>query len=89
MKPSELGQFWGAEFENRWYTECGRGLEPRFGGKSLFDAARNFSVVEFIKQVDQVNFGVLSSKIVGIQSVGGALSLVLAFEISFWREIAV
>ena len=30
MKPSELGQFWGAEFENRWYTECGRGLQPRF-----------------------------------------------------------
>ena len=31
MKPSELGQFLGAEFENRWYTECGRGLQPRFG----------------------------------------------------------
>ena len=31
MKPSELGQFWGAEFENRWYTEFGRGLQPRFG----------------------------------------------------------
>ena len=57
--------------------------------KSLFDAARAFSVVEFIKQVDQVNFGALSSKIVGIQSVGEALSLVSAFEISFWREIAI
>ena len=31
MKPSELGQFLGAEFENRWYTECGLGLQPRFG----------------------------------------------------------
>ena len=31
MKPSELGQFLGAEFENRWYTERGRGLQPRFG----------------------------------------------------------
>ena len=31
IKPSELGQFLGAEFENRWYTECGRGLQPRFG----------------------------------------------------------
>ena len=30
MKPSELGQFWGAEFENRWYTGRGRGLQPRF-----------------------------------------------------------
>ena len=64
-------------------------MKSRFGGKSLFDAVRAFSVVEFIKQVDQVNFGVLSSKIVGIQSVGGALNLVSAFEISFWREIAI
>ena len=32
MKPSELGQFWGAEFENRWYT--GR-LKPRFDAKTL------------------------------------------------------
>ena len=27
-------------------------LKSRFGGKLLFDAARAFSVVEFIKQVD-------------------------------------
>ena len=26
-------------------------LKSRFGGKSLFDTARAFSVVEFIKQV--------------------------------------
>ena len=64
-------------------------LKFRFGGKSLFDAARALSVVEFIKQVDLVNFGALSSKIVGIQSVGGAFSLVLSFEISFWRKIAI
>ena len=62
-------------------------LKSRFGGKSLFDAVRGFSVVEFIKQVDQVNFGALSLKIVGIQSVGGAFSLVLVFKVLFWREI--
>ena len=30
MASSELGQFWGAEFENRWYTDNGRGLQPLF-----------------------------------------------------------
>ena len=30
MGKSGLGQFWGAEFENRWYTGIGRGLQPRF-----------------------------------------------------------
>ena len=30
MGPSELGQFWGAELKNRWYTGNGRGLQPRF-----------------------------------------------------------
>ena len=58
-----------------------------FGGKLLFDTARALSVVEFIKQVDLVNFGALGSKIVGIQSVGVAYSLVLVFKILFWREI--
>ena len=28
---SGFGQFWGAEFENRWYTGNGRGLQPRIG----------------------------------------------------------
>ncbi len=27
---SELGQFWGAEFKNCWYTGVGRGLQPLF-----------------------------------------------------------
>ena len=31
MGTSGLGQFWGAEFENRWYAGNGRGLQPRFG----------------------------------------------------------
>ena len=35
MGPSELGQFWGAEFENRWYTDNGRGLQPLFHDLSL------------------------------------------------------
>ena len=30
MGMNEFGQFWGAEFENRWYTGNGRGLQPRF-----------------------------------------------------------
>ena len=30
MGSSVLGQFWGAEFENRWYTDNGRGHQPRF-----------------------------------------------------------
>ena len=29
MGTSGLGQLWGAEFENRWYTGIGRGLQPR------------------------------------------------------------
>lgn len=41
MGPSELGQFWGAEFENRWYTGNGRGLQPRFHDlKSRFGQKR-------------------------------------------------
>ena len=56
-----------------------RRLKFRFGGKSLFDAARALSVVEFIKQVDLVNFGALASKIVGIQSVGVVYSLKSCF----------
>ena len=28
--PGGLGQFWGAEFKNRWYTGDGRGLWPLF-----------------------------------------------------------
>ena len=30
MGTSGLGQFWDAEFENRWYTGNGWGLQPRF-----------------------------------------------------------
>ena len=30
MRPSGLGQFWGAEFENGWYTGVGRGCQPHF-----------------------------------------------------------
>jgi hypothetical protein len=30
MRPRGFGQFGGAEFENRWYTGFGRGLQPRF-----------------------------------------------------------
>ena len=30
MRPSGLGQFWGAEFENGWYTGIGRGFQPHF-----------------------------------------------------------
>ena len=48
----------------------------RFGLKSTFDALRTSSVVEFLKQVDFVNFRALSSKIICIQSVGLAFSLV-------------
>ena len=37
MGPSALGQFWAAEFENRWYTEhqpLFHDLKSRFGQKS-------------------------------------------------------
>ena len=30
MGPSVLGQFWGGEFENRWYTGNGQRHQPRF-----------------------------------------------------------
>ena len=30
MRPSGLGQFWGAEFENGWYTGVGLGFQPHF-----------------------------------------------------------
>ena len=30
MRPSGLGQFWSAEFENGWYTGVGRGFQPHF-----------------------------------------------------------
>ena len=30
MRPSGLGQFWGAEFENGWYTGDGWGFQPHF-----------------------------------------------------------
>ena len=30
MRPSGLGQFWGAEFENGWYTGVGRSFQPHF-----------------------------------------------------------
>ena len=55
-------------------------LKSRFGGKSPFNAGRAFLEVEFIKEVELVNFGALCWKIVGIQSVGGVFSLVLAFD---------
>ncbi len=30
MGTSEIVQFWGAEFKNRWYTGDWRGIQPRF-----------------------------------------------------------
>ena len=30
MGPSGLGQFWGAEFKDRWYTSIEWGFLPRF-----------------------------------------------------------
>ena len=30
MRPSERSQFWGAEFENGWYTGVERGFQPHF-----------------------------------------------------------
>ena len=35
-------------------------------------------------QVNLVNFGVLSSKIVGIWTMGGAFSLFFMIKVSFW-----
>ena len=35
MRPSDSGQFWGVEFENRWHTGIGWGLQSRFHNLNL------------------------------------------------------
>ena len=86
MRPSGLGQFWGAEFENAWYTGCGRGLQPRFGDLNLVfppNGAKT-KIAQLKRKTNHTvlsvgylsNFGVLSSVHASRLAVGAVFSLV-------------
>ena len=59
MGPSALGQFWGAEFKQHWYTGVEWGFQPHFHYLKSCSGESNQCIIINIKRDTLVNTNTL------------------------------